>query len=199
MNKEAQISKDIDVIKREEARDLGIQDFFNNRDKSKRGTEGLIENTKQTINIESSKKEELYEKSLKVNSLPSHIVPMFGGLFLTARRNKLTENGLYLPTASFGKGSETDMDVDFSTTQVVLACGPHVSQVAKGMEVVINMDNFKKRLESTMAQKVNKEFEYVLPVEKIEGTEYLYISERDIKYVSNTNGIIILKKQENGI
>jgi len=199
MNKEAQISKDIDVIKREEARDLGIQDFFNNRDKSKRGTEGLIENTKQTINIESSKKEELYEKSLKVNSLPSHIVPMFGGLFLTARRNKLTENGLYLPTASFGKGSETDMDVDFSTTQVVLACGPHVSQVAKGMEVVINMDNFKKRLESTMAQKVNKEFEYVLPVEKIEGIEYLYISERDIKYVSNTNGIIILKKQENGI
>ena len=58
------------------------------------------------------------------------------------------------------------------------------------MEVVLNMDNFKKRLESNMAQKLSKEFEYILPIEVIEGTEYLYVSERDIKYISNTNGIL---------
>tara|TARA_R110000796_G_scaffold181330_1_gene297847 strand:- start:15554 stop:16144 length:591 start_codon:yes stop_codon:yes gene_type:complete len=182
------ITKDIKVIEREEAKDLGIQDFFVQRDKNNRGTDGLVQDAKATVNNESAIKEKLYEESMKVNNLPPHVVPMFGGLFLTARRNKLSENGIFLPTASFGKGSDTDMDVDFSETQIVLSCGPHVQQASAGMEVVINMNNFKKRLESNMAQKVNKEFEYVLPVETIEGIEYLYVSERDVKYISNTNG-----------
>jgi len=198
MNKKEQISIDLEDIKREQAKNLGIQDFFNSRDKSKRGNEGLIENTKQIINIESSRKEELYNKSMLVNSIPRHVVPMFGGVFLTARRNKLTENGIYLPTASFGKGNDTDMDVDFRETQMVLSVGPHVMQVAPGMEVVLNMDNFKKRLESTMAQKLNKEYEYVLPIEVIDGVEYLYVSERDIKYISDNQEIILTKKPENG-
>jgi hypothetical protein len=118
---------------------------------------------------------------------------MFGGVFLTARRNKLTENGIYLPTASFGKGSDTDMDVDFSDKQIVLACGVHAQQVSPGMEIVLNMENFKKRLESNMAQKLNKEFEFILPIEVIDGVEYLYVGERDIKYISNTNEVKINK------
>lgn len=196
MSEDSQVTKDIEVAKREEAKDLGIQDFFVQRDKSNRGTEGLVEDAKQVVANESSIKEKLYEESLKVNSLPPHIVPMFGGIFLTARRNKLSENGIYLPTASFGKGSDTDMDVDFSETQIVLACGPHANQLAAGMEVVINMDSFKKRLDQNLAQKVNKEFEYKLPVEVIEGIEYLYVSERDVKYISNTNGIKPPKKND---
>jgi len=191
MDKKGQITKDLEVIAKEEARDLGIEDFFVQRDKKNRGTGGLIDDVEHLVSHESSVKEELYEKSLKVNKLPSHIVPMFGGVFLTARRNKLQENGVYLPTASYGKGSDTDMDVDFADKQIVLACGPHASQVAKGMEVVINMDNFKKRLENNLAQKLNKEFKYELPIEIIEGTEYLYVSERDIKYISNTNNVVI--------
>jgi hypothetical protein len=194
MKKDSQVTKDVEVAKREEAKDLGIQDFFIQRDKSNRGTEGLVEDAKQVVANESSIKEELYEKSLKVNKLPSHVVPMFGGIFLTARRNKLSENGIYLPTASYGKGSETDMDVDFADKQIVLACGPHVNQLAAGMEVRLNMDNFKKRLESTMAQKLNKEYEFILPIEIIEGVEYLYVSERDVKYISNTNGIEVPTK-----
>tara|TARA_R110002049_G_scaffold231127_1_gene403372 strand:- start:19272 stop:19880 length:609 start_codon:yes stop_codon:yes gene_type:complete len=198
MKKDSQVTKDVEVANREEAKDLGIQDFFVQRDKSNRGTEGLVEDAKQVVANESSIKEELYEKSLKVNKLPSHIVPMFGGIFLTARRNKLSENGIYLPTASYGKGSETDMDVDFADKQIVLSCGPHVNQLVAGMEVRLNMDNFKKRLESTMAQKLNKEYEFELPIEIIEGVEYLYVSERDIKYVSNnvcqTTGDILKPK-----
>lgn len=187
--KEGNVTKEVASIKENEARDLGIQDFFVARDKNKRGSEGLINDSNNILGEELKVKQELYDKSQGVSSLPKHIVPLFTGVFLTAKRNKLQENGIYLPTASFGKGSETDMDQDFSEVQNVLACGPHAKQLAPGWEVVINMDNFKKRLESSMAQKVNKEYEYVLPIEVIDGVEYMYMTERDIKYVSNTNGI----------
>ena len=186
-----QVSKDIERLKGEEARDLGIQDFFETRDKSNRKTQGLVEDTKQVLDSESQIKEDLYKASLEVKSIPEHIKPMFGGIFLTARRNKLEENGIYFTTAAFGKGSDTDLDVDFSDKQIVLSCGPHADQVKPGMEVVLKMDNFKERLESNMAQKVNQEFKYTLPVEIIDGVEYLYVGERDVKYISNTNEITI--------
>lgn len=188
--KEGTVTKDLKRLKGEEARDIGVQDFFTQRDKSRRKTAGLVNDSANILGEEIEIKQELYDKSLEVSCLPSHVAPMFTGVFLTARRNKLTENGIYLPTASFGKGSDTDMDVDFSEKQIVLACGEHVSQVKPGMEVVINMDNFKKRLESNMAQKLNKEYEFILPIEIIDDIEYLYISERDVKYISNT-GILI--------
>jgi hypothetical protein len=185
--KVGKVSKDMDRLKNNEKRDLGVQDFFALRDKTNRGTKGLIDDTSQVLSEEISVKEKLYEDSIKINSIPSTVSPMFSGLFLTAKRNKLTENGLYLPTASFGKGSDTDMDVDFSDTQTILSKGTHAQQVEVGMEVVINMENFKQKLESTMAQKLGKEFKFVLPIEEIDGIEYLYVSERDIKYISNNN------------
>lgn len=185
--KKGQASKDVKRLKQEEAKDLGVQDFFVGRDKSNRGTQGLVEDTSQLLGEETKIKQDLYDSSMEVNSIPEHVSPLFTGVFLTARRNKLQENGIYLPTASFGKGSDTDMDVDFSEKQIVLACGEHANQVKPGMEVVINMDNFKQRLESTMAQKLGKEFRYILPLEIIDGVEYLYITERDIKYISNNN------------
>lgn len=191
--KTGQVDKDLNRIKYNEARDLGVQDFFVARDKMKRGTDGLVEDSSRILGEEVKVKKELYDKSLEINSIPEHIKPMFGGVFLTARRNKLQENGVYLPTASFGKGSDTDMDVDFSDTQIVLAAGPNTQQVEKGMEVVMNMDSFKKQLSQTMAQKVNRDFTYEIPLQIIDGVEYIYISERDIKYISNTNGIIKTK------
>jgi len=191
--KRGQASKDVERLKGEEARDLGVADFFNTRDRSRRGSGGLVEDTTKVLNDEVTVKERLYEDSHNVSAIPAYVNPMFAGIFLTAKRNKITENGIYLPTASYGKGTDTDMDVDFSEKQFVLAVGPHTQQVCVGMEVVLNMDNFKKRLESNMAQKLSKEFEYILPIEVIEGTEYLYVSERDIKYISNTNGILKIK------
>jgi hypothetical protein len=75
------------------------------------------------------------------------------------------------------------MEMDFSDRQTVLRCGPHADQLEEGMEVVINLENFKKKLSDTMAQKVNKDYEYVLPIELIEGTEYLHVTQRDVKYI----------------
>ena len=197
--KDAPVMKDLQNLKNKEQSELGIQDFFTSRDKIKRGIIGLVEDSSQVLSEEVNVKQDLYDKSMTVESLPSHVVPIFGGVFTTARRNKITnDSGLYLPTATYGKGSDTDMDVDFSDKQIVLACGSHAQQVAPGMEITLNMDNFKKRLEGNMKEKVNKEFEYKLPIEIINGVEYLYITERDVKYISNTNEIIINKPKLNG-
>lgn len=185
--KESKTSKEIESFKNKEAVDLGIQDFFTKRDKSKRGTKGLVDDSSKIIEEEGEIKQKLYDKSLETDSIPDHVLPLFSGVFVTARRNKLVDNGIFLPTSSFGRNSDTDMDQDFSDTQIVLACGEHANQLKPGYEVVLNMDNFKKRLESNLAQKIGKEYEYILPIEIIEGKEYMYISERDVKYISNTN------------
>ena len=123
---------------------------------------------------------------------------MFNTLFLTARRNKVkTDSGLYLPTASFGGEGATDLELDFSDIQKVLSAGPQVQQAVVGMEVKLNMENFKRKLSDTMAQKVNKEFEFFLPIEKINGIEYIKITERDISYISNSMGL--KKEEKNGL
>ena len=187
--KEGQVSKDLKSIKNKEATELGVKDFFTSRDKKSRGSSGLVSDAEKILNEESSVKEALYLKSMEVEDMPNTIVPLFSHIFLTARRNKLVENGIYLPTASYGKGSDTDLNMDFADTQLVLATGPNVASVSVGMEVVINMENFKKRTSNNMKDRVQENFEYALPIEVVNGVEYLYLSERDLKYVSNTNGV----------
>jgi hypothetical protein len=176
--------KDLSNVKERQAAEEGIKDFFKSRD-----TSNKIEDIDGILSEEVSTKKELYDKSIEVTSMPSHIKPLFNNIFLTAKRNKLTENGLFLPTASFGSNGDTDLEVDFSDTQVVLSVGGSVRELEAGFEVVINVDNFKKRLSDTVAQKVNKEYEYEMPVKVIEGVEYMYLNERDILYVSNTNSL----------
>ncbi len=176
--------KDLSNVKERQAAEEGIKDFFKSRD-----TSNKIEDIDGILSEEVSAKKELYDKSIEITSMPSHIKPLFNNIFLTAKRNKLTENGLFLPTASFGSNGDTDLEVDFSDTQVVLSVGGSVRELQAGFEVVINVDNFKKRLSDTVAQKVNKEYEYEMPVKVIEGVEYMYLNERDILYVSNTNSL----------
>lgn len=189
------ITKDLKNAKGNEARDEGIKDFFKNRDKANRGSAGLVNDADNILAEEVDTKQALYEKSLEVDKLPEHIRPMSNKIFLTARRNKLTENGFYVPTASFGSNGDTDLEVDFSDTQLVLSTGLHATQVAPGMEVVLDIDNFKVRLSDSMKQRVNKEFAYEIPVKVIEGVEYIYVSERDVLYISNTNGIDVPVKK----
>lgn len=184
--KEGEVTKNLESLKNKEASENGIKDFFNLRDRSKRGSSGLITDASETLSKEVDKKQSLYEKSLEVNSIPKHVRPMSNGIFLTAKRNKITQDGLYLPTA-FDSDGELDLEVDFSKKQIVLAKGIHATQVEVGMEVVLKFDNFKERLADSMAQRVNKEYKYNIPVEEIDGVEYIYVSERDISYISNTN------------
>ncbi len=176
--------KQIDNIKESQNIKKELALFFDQRDKASRGNTGLSKNNTEVLSEEIGIKNSKYEESLKVDAIPCYVKPMFGSVFLTARRNKTMDGELYLPTAAFGGGADTDMDQDFSDKQIVLATGPNVQQVSEGDEVVLNMDNFRVRKDQTMAQKVRKEHTFLLPIEVIDGVEYLYVSERDIKYIS---------------
>jgi hypothetical protein len=178
-------NRDLLNVKQKEATKEGIKDYFKFKNNELKGSDHDIDDANSILSEELKVKEDLYEKSLKVESFPEHVKPLFGFVFLTAKRNKLTQNGLFLPTASFSGQGDTDLEVDFSDTQIVLSTGD-VAEVKEGSEVVLNMDNFKQRLSDTVAQKVQKEYEYVLPVKVIEGVEYLYVNKRDISYVSKT-------------
>ena len=69
--------------------------------------------------------------------------------------------------------------------QLVMAVGPQVQQLKKGMEVVVRFEDFRKMLSGSMAQKVNKESELNIPILTINDTDYIKVSERNIEYISN--------------
>ena len=62
------VKKQIQEQKNTEARDLGIVDFFNQRDKGARGADGLVANATKIINEETKVKQDLYDKSQSVTS-----------------------------------------------------------------------------------------------------------------------------------
>ena len=184
------VKKDVELQKQKAHSQEVHKDFFTTRDKSKRGTAGLVEDSSEILSAEAQVKQVLYEASLKEYPLPEGTEPMFNTMFLTARRNKLTnESGLYLPTASFGADGSTDLEQDFAVVQKVMSVGPHCQQVCKGMEVKINVENFKRRVEGGMNRQVEAKFEYEMPVVVINDVEYIRISERDVDYIVDTKGI----------
>lgn len=188
------VKKDVELQKQKAYSQEVHKDFFTTRDKSKRGTSGLIEDSSEVLYAEAQVKKVLHEASLKERPLPKGTEPMFNTMFLTARRNKLTnESGLYLPTASFGVDGSTDLEQDFSTIQKVMEIGPHCQQVCKGMEVKINVENFKRRVEGGMNRQVDAKFTYEMPIVVIDDVEYIRISERDVDYIVDNKG---LKKDE---
>ena len=56
--KKGKVSKDLNKIKSEEAKNLGIQDFFSSRDKKNRGTGGLIDDSRKVLGEETKIKQE---------------------------------------------------------------------------------------------------------------------------------------------
>lgn len=180
--KEGKVNDEIKFAKAKENLKEDVSSYFTERDKSSRAIGGLEEDIIQISQAEAEVKEMLYQESLKEVELPEGTEPMFNTLFITAKRNKtVSDSGLWMPSSV----GNMDMETDYSTVQKVMAVGPQCQQTKVGMEVVINFEIFRRNLNQTMAQKVNKETEIVIPTITINNVEYLRISERDIDYISN--------------
>ena len=181
-----EVKKDIENQKKAAEQKEAHADFFSKRDKTNRGNNGLVHDASTVLNAEAEVKELLYQESLKEHPLPEGTEPMFNTLFLTARRNKLTNDaGVYLPTASFGAAGSTDLEQDFSSYQKVMAKGPQCQQVDVGMEIKINVDNFKRRIQEKLRDEIKENIQYEMPVVEVNGIEYIRISERDVDYIVN--------------
>ena len=190
--KTAKVNEDVKHQKAQEELGNDIKGYFGERDKTNRGLETKISDATETSKAEAEVKELLYEDSIKDFPISENTRPMFNYVFISARRNKTkTDSGLWLPQASFGTEKETDASIDYQSVQKVMAIGRQVQEVAVGMEVKINYEMFKRKVEGNLSSVIRKEFEYVVPIVEIEGHEYIKISEREIEYIVDT------KKLEN--
>ena len=185
--KTAKVNEDVKHQKAEKALEGDIKGYFGERDKTNRGLETKISDATETSKAEAEIKELLYEDSIKDFPIPEGTRPIFNQVFISARRNKTkTDSGLWLPQASFGTEKETDASIDYQSVQKVMAIGRQVQEVAVGMEVKINYEMFKRKVEGNLSSVVRKEFEYVVPIVEIDGHEYIKISEREIEYITDT-------------
>ena len=188
--KTAKVNEDVKHQKAQAELQGDIKGYFGERDKTNRGLDTKISDATETSKAEAEVKELLYEDSIKDFPIQDTTRPMFNQVFISARRNKTkTDSGLWLPQASFGTEKETDASIDYQSVQKVMAIGRQVQEVAVGMEVKINYENFKRKVEGNLSSVVRKEFEYVVPIVEIDGHEYIKISEREIEYITDTKGL----------
>lgn len=179
--KKAQVSKDVENAKNKAALDGDIKTYFTERDKTMNMGSGKNADTRQIAEAEAEVKDMLYRESLKDVTIDPNIEPMFNTLFLTARRNRVrTDSGLLMASSLVDGNAQ----IDFAETQVVMAAGPQVQQALTGSEVVIDFESMRVKLSDSMAQKVKKESEIKVPIIVIDGTEFIHISERNLKYIS---------------
>lgn len=188
--KTAKVNEDVKHQKAQAELQGDIKEYFRERDKTNRGLDTKISDATETSKAEAEVKELLYEDSIKDFPIQDTTRPMFNQVFISARRNKTkTDSGLWLPQASFGTEKETDASIDYQSVQKVMAIGRQVQEVAVGMEVKINYEMFKRKVEGNLSSVVRKEFEYVVPIVEIDGHEYIKISEREIEYITDTKGL----------
>lgn len=188
--KTAKVNEDVKHQKAQAELQGDINGYFGERDKTNRGLDTKISDATETSKAEAEVKELLYEDSIKDFPIQDTTRPMFNQVFISARRNKTkTDSGLWLPQASFGTEKETDASIDYQSVQKVMAIGRQVQEVAVGMEVKINYEIFKRKVEGNLSSVVRKEFEYVVPIVEIDGHEYIKISEREIEYITDTKGL----------
>lgn len=167
------------VAKGKKAADLqqDIQGFFKERDATNR--EGH-EDVSALSQVENELKESLYLDSLKEVPISVTIEPMFNTMFVTAKRNKVSTAGGILISKTENKDG---LEIEYQETQRVMAIGPQIQQASIGYQVVVNFEAFRQYTANNMAEKVTKKTRLEVPTVTIDGTDYLMISERDIKYI----------------
>ena len=179
--KKAQVNDDLDNAKNKAALNGDIKTYFTERDKTMNIGSGKKEDTREIAEAEAEVKEMLYKASLKDVEIDPNIEPMFNTIFLTARRNRVrTESGLLMASSLIDGNAQ----IDFAENQTVMAAGPQVQQALTGSEVVIDFESMRVKLSENMSQKVKKDSEIKVPIIVINDTEYIHVSERNLKYIS---------------
>lgn len=103
---------------------------------------------------------------------------MGDSLITTVNTRKVTASGLIITDKEMG---------EVLTRQTVLVAGPHAGVVA-GEEIEINTSRFpRKNLGPKQVGSVNDigpdRFEVIVPIEKIDGKDYLFLNSTHIKFV----------------
>jgi len=92
-------------------------------------------------------------------------------ILCTANRVTMSKGGIIL---NEGKG-------EMKSRQTVICCGP-ASGLEPGMDIELNPARFPREAIPAKYETGPDTFKVMLPVEKIDGKDYLYISTREIKW-----------------
>lgn len=164
-----------------------LKSYFGERDKTKRGLEGKSDALKKDADAELEVKEILYQASLKEIPLPKGVCPTFSGLFVTAKRNMVkTTSGIIIAQ----EGANTECD--YQEEQTIMGIGAQVANdvdgIRVGWKVILNMErfrNYRAEQSGAMHDKVNKTTDINVPIVRVNNVEYILITDRDVKYISN--------------
>ena len=168
--KKAPVNEVVARGKKAAALDQDIKGFFKERDANKRDGEDMS----NISAVEQELKEALYKESLKEIKLPVGLEPMFNTLFTTAKRNKVSTAGGILITKT---ENANGLEIEYQEVQKVMG------HAFVGSEVCINFESFRSYEGGSVANKVTKKTKLEVPTVTIDGTDYLMISERDLKYI----------------
>jgi hypothetical protein len=92
-------------------------------------------------------------------------------ILCTANKIKMSKSGIVL---NEGKG-------DMKTRQTVICCGP-ASGLEPGMEIELNPSRFQREHIPAKYETGPDTYKVLLPIEIVDGIEYLLISTRELKY-----------------
>lgn len=108
---------------------------------------------------------------------PLQVKPLYDYVYVTANKQKIaeSESGIILPDSA-----QQQM---YLPNQIVMAKGDNADQVEVGDEVMLNVEHFLEIYKDTRKdQEVKEGMRVKLPLEEINGVEYMYVSQRNIKY-----------------
>lgn len=121
-----------------------------------------------------------YEKSRVV--VNPNITPIGQTVITTATLLNILEQRKYLAQEKFDIGMMDMIKKSVSEVQVVVAVGPNCQQVKIGDLVKIRMEDFVRVVNPNT---VNSKEAFELPLEEIEGIQYIEVHERNLKYIYN--------------
>lgn len=105
-------------------------------------------------------------------------VPLYDYILITANtmKEQKTAGGIIIP--------ESSQKAMYLPNQTVVSKGMNADQVEVGDEIVLKIDNFLRPTRKPKGTEIIQDtMEYVLPIELIGNVEYMYIGQRDIKYI----------------
>lgn len=120
-----------------------------------------------------------FAESLNYNS--PNVVPLGSTVITSKKLLNLIEYGAQLIGAEFNVDLVSQFSTAISEKQIVLAKGPNCQQVEIGDEVSIRLEDFTRRINPNS---LNSKEVTNIPVEEINGEDYLVFHEGNIKYIT---------------
>jgi len=174
------LEKSNERINREKRTDQLLGSSLNELKNNVKLEEHNMDEMIMTLNESFDDYKEKYEKS-KDFVIPE-ITPIGQSIITSATLLNILEQKKYLAAQKFDINMMDTLKKSVSDVQVVVAVGPSCQQVKIGDLVKIRFEDFTRVVNPNT---VNSQEVFELPLEEIDGNQYIEMHERNLKYIYN--------------